>query len=64
MEMSEEYKNKALHWIDKSLEVRVGAEKDRCLLRALVYAVLDVGQAIDSASESQAIYTDTVYPEE
>lgn len=62
--MTEEYRNKSLHWIEKSMEIRVGAEKDRCLLRALVYAVLDVGQAIDDASTSQAIYSDTVYPEE
>ena len=62
--MTEEYRNKALHWIEKSTDVRVGAEKDRCLFRALIYATLDVAQAIDSASTSQAIYTDTVYPEE
>lgn len=62
--MSEEYRNKSLHWLDESTKVRIGAEKDRCILRALVYAVLDVGKAIDTASTSQAIYTDTVYSEE
>ena len=61
--MSEEFRKLALEWLDRSAKEKVGSIQDRCLLRALVYATLDVGESLGELQSTMSISSDTVYPE-
>lgn len=62
--MTERYRNLALSWLDKASKEKISAIKDRYVLRALVYAVLDVGESIGELQSTLNVTADTVYPEE